>query len=121
MLIRLPDGSELRLGVNHIRDKHGRRGTKVWIRTSDGMVNREVFAMCSEQDNFCKRTGRKLAADRLLKLLRWEELTCGELREYTRKPIRRQLFKAVCPEFHQGSAGKKKHGSSLDRRRETKA
>lgn len=68
-----------------------RRGTTVLLSSEDKPVNWMADSICSLKDQFCKRTGRLIAAKRLLELL--NEST------YFSKEDRRTVFHAICPEF----------------------
>lgn len=79
---------EASLKVYHTKPEAGkRRCTKVSMKFADGTVVPEE-AHCSLKDNFCKRTGRKLATTRLLRAL--PVLTRDD---------RRAIWRAVLPEF----------------------
>lgn len=90
MKVRL-NGRELRLGISHVR-AGDRRGTRVWLAAADHTPIAEGVAMCSAADNFCKRTGRRLAVNRLLASLRLDGKVFA-------KEDRRAIFQAVCPEY----------------------
>lgn len=47
-------------------------------------------SICSPLDQFCRRTGRRLAANRLLKSMKDANVS---------KQIRKEAFQAICPEF----------------------
>jgi hypothetical protein len=72
-----------------------RRLTEAWVRSvatfgnGDYLSSWNAQAICSLKDNFCKRTGRKLAASKLLKKIGFS----------MSKEDRRKVFFAVCPEY----------------------
>lgn len=84
------DGDEVTVGVAHITKKNGQRGTQAWLRV-DGGTTLEGKAMCSLSDNFNKRVGRRLAANRLLEKVREKGLF--------EKKDRKAIFQAICPEY----------------------
>ncbi len=94
MHLTTKDGCDVVVGVAHIVDE-GKRGTKVWYAPAGGLKI-EAVAMCSKGDNFSKRVGRRLAADRLL----------AKMRQRPTIPVedRRIVFQAICPEYQQRRA-----------------
>jgi hypothetical protein len=91
MKLTLQNGTEATVGVKHTKLGDGLpRRTVVWFRI-DGLEPVETEAVCSLKDNFCKKTGRKLAVTRLLKRL--------EDSPKVTKDDRRLIFRAVCPEY----------------------
>ena len=100
MKVELSGKAEAIVGVAHITDEKGRRGTKAWLVMPGGQKDYHAVAMCSSHDNFCKRTGRRLAADRLLSKLRLQH------EEMTRED-RQIIFSTICPEYRQKAKKRK--------------
>ena len=82
-----------------------RRTTTITLQMEDESIS--AVAICSRKDNFCKRTGRKLALHKLL-----YGHTKGRAMGITSRHLitsatfnaddRRKLWQAVCPEFFRG-------------------
>jgi len=68
-----------------------RRCTTAWLKVGDTTLR--SLAVCQPPDQFCKRTGRLLAAKRLIR---------GML-GFT-KADRKAVFLALCPEFRKGAS-----------------
>lgn len=96
--VTLSSGEKARVRIQHGLVTHPgsgamRRGTTVKLTVGN---RRFVFdSVCHPGDNFCRRTGRRLAADKMVRRCRTAE---GFLNTLT-KEDRRQLFRAVCPEL----------------------
>lgn len=73
MRLQLPSGREVHVGVRHITLTTGRhrvqRATEVRCKLAEGPALAEE-AVCSNTENFCRRTGRRLASIRLLYALK---------------------------------------------------
>lgn len=63
------------------------------IRLTIGEETVSAVAICSRKDNFCKRTGRKMALQKLL---------TNNPKTFTNVDDRRAMWQAVCPEFFKG-------------------
>lgn len=92
MYLTLSKRRKAKVGISHFADDSGRRGTKVWVKV--GRKTFEAVAVCSKHDNFCRRTGRKLAACRLLDNIRGQPSFSKE--------DRASIFYFYCPEFKEG-------------------
>lgn len=68
-----------------------RRTTTIRLQIDDELI--AAIAICSRRDNFCKRTGRKMA---LAKLLASNPATFASCHD------RKAMWQAVCPEFFKG-------------------
>lgn len=95
MQLQLDSQRTIRVGISHVSEQKtvkGEpvviRGTKVWL--SDNIGTYEATTLCSPQDNFSKRVGRRLAANRLLRLLD---------RKIYDKHDRHKIFSVICPEY----------------------
>lgn len=125
--ITLPSGEILRLGIRHARipisevpfhvsrhwdaapDEHGRekncRITDVWLKEGEKPVEGEdptlleARAYCSFHDNFCKRSGRKAAAQKLLEKLKGL---------FYSKEARAAVFQAINPEYRSKPSRRKR-------------
>lgn len=100
----LSTGKQIQLGVHHVDDAVWTRidGTKVenlrgtTIRftytNSDGSVifNTSGKVICIPPDQFCKRTGRRIAGIKLLKNLNTYGFS---------KMERKEVFQLICPEY----------------------
>jgi len=89
MKITLSNGTSAYIGVRHLSSPDGkRRRTQIWFLhpSYDEIV---VEAKCYVKDNFCKRTGRKVAAQYLL----------NKLSFLLNKEDRRLVFQRICPEY----------------------
>lgn len=96
MIIKLPSGVEIKLGVHHCHFRLPNvvpllRGMKITITFPDG-ADIEGSSICKPPDQFCKRTGRRLAANRLLAGLRRSP-------QVLHKADRKAIFAAICPEY----------------------
>jgi hypothetical protein len=94
MKIKLPStGQEIYIGCVHERVEGSKaRVTTVWIKdVATDVLLSTASAFCSPKDNFCKRTGRKLAAERLIRAA-WAK-------GVSVKADRRAVMEALCPEF----------------------
>ena len=104
MKLRLPSGKEVRVWVKHeaaFYNSHineWRRGTSVYYE--DGTFTTGALSLCRPPDQFCKAVGRRLAANKLLRNLRADNVVC---RPYMAVEIgkrdRRALFLAINPQF----------------------
>lgn len=100
MKLQLSTGAEFRVGLRYswetvafefpTRHIMQCRVTTAYLRNLLDANTVEVKVTCSPQDQFCKRTGRKLAANRLLASLKAIGLP---------KEDRRKVFQALCPEL----------------------
>lgn len=93
--VELSDGREVLVGVRHGTAERGRktvRCTEVYLKGLDGSPLASEQSLCSPKDNFCRRTGRRAAATRLLR----SAVTRFSLPD---KEDRRRVFLAVCPEY----------------------
>lgn len=70
-----------------------RRGTEVKL-SLDGRTF-TARSVCHPDDNFCRRTGRKRAAEALLRKCRENAYLAGRLGKAERKAV----FAAICPEY----------------------
>lgn len=90
----LPSGQKIRLGVFHeITDKKIRYTlVRVTFMSSDDQAGEtcEVNSRCSKKDNFCKATGRKIAAGRLMKDVKIAAMSDED---------KQAIMKRICPEF----------------------
>jgi hypothetical protein len=93
MKLKLPSGPEIFIGVYHAKPGE-QRSTTVKLEI-DGLTY-TADCCCHPNDNFCKATGRRLAANRLLAELR----ACTILSADDRKAV----FLKICPEFITGEA-----------------
>ena len=121
--VTLADGTVVRVGCRHItgyRDIVTRLPDRPWLHaprtcmvrlteayvlrprepgeTSDEVLAR-AEAICSPDDNFCRRTGRKIAASRLLHMLLSQDGGSLDLGSFHWKENRRKVFEALCPEL----------------------
>lgn len=83
----LSDGRWVGVSINHLPGYP--RRTTVALR-ADGSSLVEATARCSLQDNFCRRTGRKIAANKLLAVMR---------NRFYPKVDRESVFQAIYPEY----------------------
>lgn len=95
--VTLPDsGRQVTLGVFHedaqvdlaIQGPVVCRTTRVRLTMNPG-PEVEVRSVCSPNDNFCRREGRRVAASKLLRGLRMS------------KADKRAIFQLICPEYKQ--------------------
>lgn len=88
MKLTLSNNVVVHLGARHLDTPNGKRKTQVWFLFPDG---RQIVAeaKCYIKDNFCKRTGRKIAAQYLLQKL-----------FNLSKDDRRLVFFKLCPEYN---------------------
>ena len=97
---KLPDGREAKLVIMHsaaVRYPDGTpmpRSTSVFLSVDGATVS--TSSTCSPEDQFCRRVGRRLAAQRLLARLREQNVLAKEDRE--------AVFWRICPEFSGGMA-----------------
>ena len=107
MFVKLSTG-EARVWVKFDVQDDGRRSTQITFEYQDKgtYAPRGKFiaiVLCSKQDNFCRRTGRKMALNKLL----WDHPTGPTFASidgkhfpsWLKKEDRKILWKAVCPEF----------------------
>ena len=113
MKLRLPSGMEINLWVKHgvypieikgswdsvCGQKTELRGTQVDLKLEDrgSVYQNVVHSYCRPPDQFCKRTGRRLAATKLLKSVR-------NYFPFEKKEDRKAIFLAICPEFGETDA-----------------
>jgi hypothetical protein len=81
---------EALLRVRHVGIPGTVRGTKVELRMENGETL-SAEAICSANDQFNRRVGRKLAASRLLSRMR-------DTRKFSAVE-RERVFKSICPEY----------------------
>jgi len=90
MRFELPDGSEAQVFIRHVRDEQTNAPFKTTGTLKINLYGAEqefkAEAVCSPKDQFVKRTGLHLVADRLV----------TQLRPATTKETRRAIFKAIC-------------------------
>ena len=102
MFVNLSTG-KAKVWVKFDVEPDGRRSTQITFEYADGSARFPAKVRCSKRDNFCRRTGRKMALNKLL----WDNpngktlcsFTTGFLPSWLNKADRRILWKAVCPEF----------------------
>lgn len=87
----LPPSSS-RFGVCGFESPKPRRITQVWVTDEHRLQTIQVQAVCAPMDNFCRRTGRKIAATKLLKELR-------DTYRFRNPEDRKRIFQAICPEY----------------------
>jgi hypothetical protein len=92
-LLTLPSGKQAYLSIRHLYKARGDdyNGTLARLRftwTEGVLIG---LSRCSDRDQFCRRTGRKLAATRLLE---WIRNAYGLPKE-----DRAAIFRAICPEY----------------------
>lgn len=83
---------EGRLGIYHRnieKDGKTRRGTEVIVDLPNG-EQITTFAICSDNDRFTRKMGRKVAAERLLNIMRNKGVSYED---------RRTVFQKICPEY----------------------
>lgn len=97
--VELESGVFVRIGVKHAWDVRSFkvphqgfvsqtcRVTQVMFTGDDG-VSITAEAVCNPNDNFCKLSGRKVAASKLLKELNGVS-----------KTDKKKIFENICPEF----------------------
>ncbi|MGH2612898.1 MAG: hypothetical protein ACRDFB_07595, partial [Rhabdochlamydiaceae bacterium] len=76
------------------------RGTIIRFSLKNGecvLYETDSTSICIPPDQFCKRTGRRLAGIKLLKNLKNNPYTYG-----FSKTERREIFNLICPEFFKG-------------------
>ncbi len=108
MRVKLPvSGIEVIVGCKHLTKPEDQpeldwahphikvRATEVWVKDTAGNQIAQAIAKCSPMDNFCKRTGRRIAAQRLLAQLREKDPTGYPAWKEDRKAI----FQTICPEY----------------------
>ena len=93
MKLKLSSGEEVKVGVKHEnRDRDGKVltcGGRTVAFVRYGEVEFLGVAVCSREDVFCRKKGRRLASVRLIEALKG----------FTPDPDRRAILKALCPEF----------------------
>lgn len=96
MKTTLPSGMKIQIGVHHRNDAvitsypgQVLRGTHVRLTLEDGREF-EGGSVCKPPDTFCKRTGRRFAANSLLRNVR-DALPS--------KVDRKTIFCLICPEY----------------------
>jgi hypothetical protein len=103
MKAKLPNGMNVQVGVRHTTDElpnHEHPGESIVCRSTHVLLTLEdgvdfaARAICKPPDQFCKRDGRRRAADRLLQNLKFI---------LPSKEDRRAVFQMVCPEYSQNS------------------
>lgn len=100
MFVKLSTG-EARVWVKFDVQDDGRRSTQITFEYEDeGRLKGGKFVAivrCSKRDNFCRRTGRKLALNKLL----WGHPTPYQYQpnSWLSKEDRKILWQAICPEF----------------------
>ena len=103
MFVKLSTG-EARVWVKFDVEPDGRRSTQITFEYADGSARFPAKVRCSKRDNFCRRTGRKMALNKLL----WDHPLGQQYHPYwgedrlpswLNKADRRILWQAVCPEF----------------------
>lgn len=87
MRITLPDGREMNVRVEHNRNaRYTRTSVEMPIyKDAPHRVRYEGLAKCSKNDNFNRKIGRKIAAERMI----------AEMRGMETKETRRYAFDAV--------------------------
>lgn len=122
MIIELPDSKQkVRLVIFHVFEgEYGKSPRITTVRMEDPdshMIITQGQARCSQQDNFCKLTGRKTACQRMFKHQAeryWNGAnpTIPTGMQSTghwlwSKADRRAIFQAVCPSFFKQKKNKK--------------
>ena len=96
-LVELPSGRNVRVQIWHIGTTmdDGHHFTFIKLVDELSMAGVSGLADCSPSDNFCKRTGRKLAMKRAI--AKWDRILAMPKLS---KADRRALWAVVLPSFH---------------------
>ncbi len=108
MFIKLQSGKEARLMVAHttVSTAKGERRATVLKMVLAGRTFK-VKSICNPSDNFCKKSGRRYAAAKLLERCREPKVSADLfLADNVTKADRATIFRAICPNYFGGAANK---------------
>ena len=101
MFLNLSQGeAQVRIWFGSEFDRKGklRRSTNLFFKIGEKEYGSSV--VCSAQDNFCRKIGRKMVMNKFIYLVNGLE--------WLTKADRRALWQAVCPEFKPSARRKRK-------------